>query len=116
MATGFFTEQYARGREPGRFLDRILTPEQDALVDDALRGMPEVAGELYANPAASQAMLDDSDFAVLDWLVAEIAVDFTRTGKFVRGPTRVLRDPFSNKPFVHFYATRGDADATKATF
>lgn len=23
-----------------------------------------------------------------------------------QGPTRVLRDPFTNKPFVHFYATR----------
>ena len=23
-----------------------------------------------------------------------------------RGETRILRDPFSNKPFVHFYATK----------
>lgn len=35
-------------------------------------------GELYANPAASQAMLDDAAFDLEAWLAAEIAVEFAR--------------------------------------
>lgn len=35
-------------------------------------------GELYANPAASQAMLDDAAFDVESWLAQEIATEFAR--------------------------------------
>lgn len=35
-------------------------------------------GELYANPAASQAMLDDAAFDVEAWLASEIATEFAR--------------------------------------
>jgi HK97 family phage major capsid protein len=35
-------------------------------------------GELYANPAASQAMLDDAMFDVESWLASEIAAEFAR--------------------------------------
>lgn len=35
-------------------------------------------GELYANPAASQAMLDDAGFDVQSWLANEIATEFAR--------------------------------------
>ncbi|MGE4429136.1 MAG: phage major capsid protein [Sphingobium sp.] len=35
-------------------------------------------GELYANPAASQAMLDDAAFDVEGWLAGEIAQEFAR--------------------------------------
>ncbi|MCA1748680.1 MAG: phage major capsid protein, partial [Sphingomonadales bacterium] len=35
-------------------------------------------GELYANPAASQAMLDDAAFDVEAWLAGEIASEFAR--------------------------------------
>jgi HK97 family phage major capsid protein len=35
-------------------------------------------GELYANPAASQAMLDDAAFDVESWLASEIAIEFAR--------------------------------------
>ena len=35
-------------------------------------------GELYANPAASQAMLDDAAFKLEDWLPGEIASEFAR--------------------------------------
>ena len=117
MSTAFVTDEYVRrGRENGA-LNRILTPEQDAFIDDALRGLPDFpTGEIYANPVASQAMLDDGSFEVLDWLVQEAAQEFARTGTFVRGPTRVLRDPYTNSPFIHFYCTRGDRAAiTKAT-
>lgn len=36
------------------------------------------SGELYANPAASQAMLDDAEFDVEGWLASEIAMEFAR--------------------------------------
>jgi len=44
-------------------------------------------GELYANPAASQAMLDDAQFALEEWLANEIAVEFARAegAAFVNG-------------------------------
>jgi len=45
------------------------------------------SGELYANPAASQAMLDDSAFDVEAWLAQEIATEFARAegSAFVSG-------------------------------
>ncbi|HEX8449124.1 MAG TPA: phage major capsid protein, partial [Allosphingosinicella sp.] len=44
-------------------------------------------GELYANPAASQAMLDDAAFDVEAWLAGEIATEFARAegSAFVAG-------------------------------
>ena len=45
------------------------------------------AGELYANPAASQAMLDDAGFDLETWLAGEIASEFARAegAAFVSG-------------------------------
>lgn len=44
-------------------------------------------GELYANPAASQAMLDDAAFDLEGWLASEIALEFARAegAAFVNG-------------------------------
>ena len=44
-------------------------------------------GELYANPSASQAMLDDAAFDVEDWLAGEIAAEFAKAegAAFVNG-------------------------------
>jgi len=44
-------------------------------------------GELYANPAASQAMLDDATFDIQSWLADEIAMEFARAegGAFISG-------------------------------
>lgn len=44
-------------------------------------------GEVYANPAASQAMLDDAMFDVENWLASEIASEFARAegAAFVSG-------------------------------
>jgi HK97 family phage major capsid protein len=44
-------------------------------------------GELYANPAASQQMLDDAMFDVENWLAQEIATEFARAEgmAFVKG-------------------------------
>lgn len=45
------------------------------------------SGELYANPAASQAMLDDAAFDLEGWLSSEIAMEFARAegAAFVNG-------------------------------
>ena len=53
--------------------------ETAARPETAARALAEIAppgGELYANPAASQAMLDDAMFDVEDWLATEIAREF----------------------------------------
>ncbi|MCL6305255.1 phage major capsid protein, partial [Streptococcus agalactiae] len=44
-------------------------------------------GELYANPSASQAMLDDAAFDVEAWLAEEIAREFAKAegAAFVNG-------------------------------
>ena len=45
------------------------------------------SGDLYANPAASQQMLDDAMFDVEKWLAHEIATEFARAegNAFVNG-------------------------------
>ena len=44
-------------------------------------------GELYANPSATQAMLDDANFDVEEWLAREIAAEFAKAegAAFVNG-------------------------------
>ena len=64
-------------------------------------------GELYANPSASQAMLDDAAFDVEEWLASEIAAEFASAegvafvnGNGVNRPRGFLQQPV---------ATTGDA-------
>ena len=59
-------------------------------------------GELYANPAASQTMLDDAAFDVESWLASEIATEFARaegaafvSGSGVNRPKGFLAAPTS---------------------
>jgi HK97 family phage major capsid protein len=59
-------------------------------------------GELYANPAASQAMLDDAAFDVEAWLAGEIATEFARAegsafvgGNGINRPKGFLASPNS---------------------
>lgn len=66
-------------------------------------------GELYANPAASQAMLDDADFDLESWLASEIAMEFARAegAAFVNGTG-------TNQPKGFLgAATAATADATR---
>ncbi len=60
------------------------------------------SGELYANPAASQAMLDDMVFDVEAWLASEIATEFARaegsafvSGNGINRPRGFLAAPVS---------------------
>ncbi len=57
-------------------------------------------GELYANPSASQAMLDDAQFDVEEWLAGEIAAEFAKaegaafvSGSGVNRPRGFLAQP-----------------------
>ncbi|HJT39806.1 MAG TPA: phage major capsid protein [Sphingobium sp.] len=67
-------------------------------------------GELYANPAASQAMLDDAQFNVENWLAGEIAREFAvaEGAAFVNGNG-------TNKPKGFLtYTTTNEADSARA--
>jgi HK97 family phage major capsid protein len=67
-------------------------------------------GELYANPAASQAMLDDAQFDVESWLAGEIAREFAASegAAFVNGNG-------TNKPKGFLtYTTTNEADGVRA--
>jgi len=67
-------------------------------------------GELYANPSASQAMLDDASFNVEEWLATEIAGEFARAeaAAFVNGTG-------TNQPKGFLgAATSNAADASRA--
>jgi len=57
-------------------------------------------GELYANPAASQTMLDDAQFDVEQWLAAEIASEFARAESiaFVTGTGTAMPKGFLTYP------------------
>jgi HK97 family phage major capsid protein len=66
-------------------------------------------GELYANPSASQAMLDDAAFDVEAWLAEEIAAEFARAeGAAFVGGSGVNRP----KGFLS-YATMAAADGVR---
>ncbi len=81
-------------------------------------------GELYANPAASQAMLDDAAFDVQNWLADEIAREFARAegsafvmGSGVNQPRGFLTEATSNADDVNrafgtlqYIATGSDGD------
>jgi HK97 family phage major capsid protein len=87
--------------------------ETDARVETATPVFKEIVpafGELYANPAASQAMLDDAAFDVEQWLAGEIATEFARAegAAFVSGNG-------TNKPKGFLaYPTTAEADAVRA--
>ncbi len=64
-------------------------------------------GEIYANPAATQPMLDDAMFDVESWLASEIAIEFARAESvaFVSGTGTGQPRGFLTYPV----ATAGDA-------
>ena len=72
------------GTESGWVAETAARPETDTPVFNEIA---PPSGELYANPAASQAMLDDAAFDVEAWLASEIATEFARAegAAFVSG-------------------------------
>ena len=78
------------------------------------------SGELYANPAASQAMLDDAAFDVEAWLADEIAREFARAegAAFISGsaiPMTIVRAIWSQSR-VRPTSSWARATASRPTF
>jgi HK97 family phage major capsid protein len=68
------------------------------------------SGELYANPSASQAMLDDAQFDVESWLASEIAQEFAKAEG-----TAFVNGNGTNKPKgLLTYTTTAETDAVRA--
>ncbi len=77
--------------------------ENGARTETATPTFVEIAppmGELYANPSATQAMLDDAHFDVEEWLAGEIAAEFAKaegaafvSGNGVNRPKGFLTQP-----------------------
>lgn len=85
------------GTPSGWVTETAARPETDT---PKFREIAPPMGELYANPAASQAMLDDAAFDVESWLAGEIATEFARAegaafanGDGVNKPRGFLRGP-----------------------
>ncbi|MAF61294.1 MAG: phage major capsid protein [Blastomonas sp.] len=72
------------GTPSGWVSETAARPETDT---PAFAEIAPPSGELYANPAASQAMLDDAAFDVESWLAGETAEEFARAegAAFVNG-------------------------------
>ncbi len=71
----------------------LLQPSLSAGVADTLLGYPVVEAEDMPDIAANALSIAFGNFKA-GYLIAE------------RAETAILRDPFSNKPFVHFYASK----------
>ncbi len=101
--------------------------ETAARIETAAPSFAEIAppiGEIYANPAATQTMLDDAFFDVESWLAEELAREFSAkegtafvTGDGVDKPQGFLSYPTSTaddatRPFgtVQYLATGVDGD------
>lgn len=87
--------------------------ETGARVETASPSLAEIvppSGELYANPSASQAMLDDAMFDIQTWLADEIAMEFARAegAAFITGTGTNQPKGFLAAP------TAATADAARA--
>ncbi|TPE58511.1 phage major capsid protein [Sandaracinobacter neustonicus] len=91
FASGWVAETAARAETSTPVFSEVLAP----------------MGELYANPAATQAMLDDALFDVEGWLAQEVATEFARAEgvAFVSGSGVSQPKGFLTYPV----ATAGDA-------
>lgn len=69
------------------------------------------SGELYANPAASQTMLDDASFDLESWLADEIAMEFARAEG-----TAFIRGTGINQPAGFLTAPKSDTDDAARPF
>ncbi|WCT73672.1 phage major capsid protein [Sphingomonas naphthae] len=87
--------------------------EGDARAETATPTFHEIvppSGELYANPAASQAMLDDAAFDLEAWLADEVAREFGRA----EGQAFVAGNGTNRPKGFLSYATAATGDGTRA--
>src|SRR3546814_1892896 len=87
--------------------------ETAARPEPATRSFAEIAppsGELYAKPAASQAMLDDAMFNVEDWLAEQLGREFA----VAEGSAFVNGNGTSRPKGFLTYATTNEVDSARA--
>ncbi len=84
------------------------TASRPATTTPQFTALPFVPGELYANAAASQDLLDDSEIGMENWLTGEIELEFSRQ----EGIAFVAGDG-SNKPFGVLAYVTGGAQAAR---
>ena len=87
--------------------------ETAARPETATRAFAEIAppsGELYANPAASQAMLDDAMFNVEDWLADQLGREFA----VAEGSAFVTGNGTNRPKGFLTYATTNEVDSVRA--
>ena len=111
----------ARGTPSGWAAETAARP---GTATPVLHEIAPPSGELYANPSASQAMLDDAAFDAEAWLAGEIAAEFARAEGaafvkgsgidrprgFLTGPTEPTRDgvrPFGTLQYLPSGAAGG---------
>ena len=102
-------ERYMRSGERSR-----LTPEREGEGyrlprEWIVQGCAVEKRELYAMPAATAEFLDNPKTNLRNWLLSEVESRFKEQlndfpGGIV-GPLRILRDPYSAKPYVLFYVS-----------
>ena len=126
VGTGGYRKLVTTGGTPSGWAGETA-PRPETDTPDFMEIAPPM-GELYANPAASQAMLDDAAFDVEAWLADEIAAEFAkaegsafvsgsgvnRPRGFLMAPTSAAADgarPFGTVQFV----TSGAAGAFAAS-
>lgn len=109
VATGSsgYRQLVALGGTPSGWVSEAA-PRPETTTPDFAEVAPPF-GELYANPAASQAMLDDAAFDVEAWLAEGIAREFARAegAAFVNGTGTNMPKGFLT------YATSIDGDGTR---
>ncbi|MBU1567711.1 MAG: phage major capsid protein [Proteobacteria bacterium] len=106
------TEDYtkivnAHGSSSGWVGEKESRAETDTPV---LKALKPYFGEIYANPAVTQKMLDDSSFNVEAWLAEELASEFAdeENGKFIEG------DGIGCPKGILAYSTLTTADSSRA--
>ena len=100
VGTAGYRKLVTRGGTPSGWVSEVAGRPETATPTFAEVAPP--MGEVYANPAASQAMLDDAAFDVESWLAQEIATEFARAegaafvgGDGVNKPRGFLGQPTS---------------------
>lgn len=100
------------------FSDRVVgsgwvgeTAARPATTTPGLTSLDFPLGELYANPAASQGLIDDAEVNIEEWLADEVGVEFDRQEGIA-----FLSGDGANKPYGVLTYVTGAANAARHPF
>lgn len=106
ISTAGFSKLYnLRGTTSGWVGEKVARTETNTPAFDS---MTFASGEIYANPAATQAMLDDAQISLESWLADEVQTEFA----YQEGLAFISGDG-TNKPAGFLSFVTGGANATK---